>query len=176
MGAHAQIGRSMDKMRFGLRPENHWNVVCLAPDGTVKWTEDFDNLVTVTGRAKALNGALGNHGSTTWYVGFKSSGDASTDDTLNSHATWTEVRPYAGNRPLFTHTTASSGEISNTGNVAAFTINASTNILGAFLANEITGSSAGAILYGVGNFAAERTVASGDTVNVTITATLTTTT
>lgn len=167
----------MSDSKFDVTPHTHYHVECFGKDGQMKWVEDFDNLVTVLGRARLLNCIFGAYATTEWHVGLKQSGDPSTADTLDSHAGWAEGRPYAGNRPAFTNTTATSGEISNTGNVAAFTITTDSTIAGAFLTNS-SDSSGGAplIIYGVGNFASSRVCSSGDTLNVTITATITTTT
>jgi hypothetical protein len=50
---------------------------------------------------------------------------------------------------------------------SAYTINASATVAGAFVSSVNTGTSG--ILYSAGDFAASRTVASGDTLNVTLT-------
>jgi hypothetical protein len=165
-------------MQFAVTPETRYHVECIGKDGELKWVEDFPNLVTVLGRARLLNCIFGAYATTEWHVGLKQGGAPSTADTLASHGTWIESRAYAGNRPAFTNTTATSGEISNTGNVAAFAIvtDAST-ICGAFLTNSSDSSGAAPlIIYGVGDFASSRVCSSGDTLNVTVTATITTTT
>jgi hypothetical protein len=167
----------METNKFAATPHTHYHVVCYDKYGNHKWTEEFQNLVTVLGRARLLNCIFGAYATTEWHVGLKRDGDPSTADTLDSHGGWVEGRPYAGNRPAFTNTTATSGEISNTGNVAAFTITTDSTIAGAFLTNS-SDSSGGVplIIYGVGNFASSRVCSSGDTLNVTVTCTITTTT
>ncbi|MDD5366946.1 MAG: hypothetical protein PHR30_16535 [Gallionellaceae bacterium] len=164
--------------QFTVTPHTHYHVECYDKHGTHKWTEDFPNLVTVLGRARLLNCIFGAYATTEWHVGLKAGGEESTADTLDSHAGWAESRCYAGNRPAFTNTTATSGEISNAGNVAVFTVNTdASSIAGAFLTNS-SDSSGGApeIIYGVGEFASTRVCSSGDTLNVTITATITSST
>ena len=154
---------------------NHWAFVCYAPDGSVKWEDSFDNVVPMSGRTHIINAAFGSTSSSDWYVGLKSSGAPSTSDTLASHASWTESTCYSTDRKAFVESTATSDTVSNAGSVAAFAILASTSIAGAFLTNQIDGSSNG-VLLGVGDFAAARSVASGDTLNVTITCQITSST
>jgi len=164
------------KMSVGV--ENFWHVECFDKTGDLKWIEDFPNLVTVLGRARLLNCMFGNYVTTEWHIGLKAGGEESTADTLDSHAGWAESRCYAGTRPTFTDTTATSGEISNTGNASTFDIvTDASSIAGAFLTNS-SDSSAGAplIIYGVGEFASTRVCSSGDKLVVTVTCTITTTT
>ena len=91
-------------------------------------------------------------------------------DTMASHAPWAEVTPYAGNRPAFTPGTIAAGSVDNSGAKAVFTINAGATVYGAFM-NDAASGTAG-ILLGMGPFAASRAVLSGDTLNVTITCSL----
>ena len=91
-------------------------------------------------------------------------------DTMASHAPWAEITPYSGNRPAFTPGSIAAGSVDNSGSKAVFTINAGATIYGAFL-NDAASGTAG-ILLGMGPFAASRSVLSGDTLNVTITCSL----
>ena len=91
-------------------------------------------------------------------------------DTMASHAPWTESTPYSGNRPAFTPGTIAAGSVDNSGSKAVFTINAGATVYGAFL-NDAASGTAG-ILLGMGPFSASRAVLSGDTLNVTITCSL----
>jgi hypothetical protein len=91
-------------------------------------------------------------------------------DTMASHAPWAEVTPYSGNRPAFTPGTISSGSVDNSASKAVFTINAGATVYGAFM-NDANSGTAG-VLLGMGPFAASRGVLSGDTLNVTITCSL----
>jgi hypothetical protein len=95
----------------------------------------------------------------------KGTGSAAAGDTLASHAGWSEVTPYSGNRPAITFGTSSAG--SNTATAVSYTINATATVAGAFVASVNTGTSGK--LYSDGDFAASRSVLSGDTLNVTLT-------
>jgi hypothetical protein len=93
----------------------------------------------------------------------KGTGTAAVGDTLASHAGWSEVTPYSGNRPAITFGSTSAG--SNTATAVSFTITGTATVAGAFISSVNTGTSGK--LYSAGDFAASRSVASGDTLNVT---------
>lgn len=147
-------------------PRFRYEVECIGPDGKTKWRETIDNLVTTAGKTDIVDKYFkGSAYTAAWYLGLKGTGSAAAGDTLASHAGWSEVTPFAGNRPAITFGTTSSG--SNTATAVSYTINASATVAGAFVASANTGTSG--TLYSAGDFAASRTVASGDTLNVTLT-------
>jgi hypothetical protein len=75
------------------------------------------------------------------------------------------VTPYSGNRPAITFGTTAAG--SNTAAAVSYSITASATVAGAFVASVNSGTSGK--LYSAGDFAAARSVVSGDTLNVTLT-------
>lgn len=153
---------AMEAPHFGFKIE------CVGADGKVKWVEEFRNLVTTEGKNSILSVYFDAATQiTTWYLGLKGTGSAAAGDTLASHAGWSEVTPYAGNRPAITFGTASAGSLA--GSQIAFTINASATVAGAFIASAATGTTG--TLYSAGDFSASRSVVSGDTLNVTPTVT-----
>jgi hypothetical protein len=144
----------------------HYSIECVDKDGNVKWTEEFDNLVTTVGKTDIIDKYFkGSAYTAAWYLGLKGTGTAVVGDTLASHASWSEVTPYSGNRPAITFGTTSAG--SNTATAVSYTINASATVAGAFIASANTGTSG--TLYSAGDFGASRSVVSGDTLNVTVT-------
>lgn len=152
-------------------PTFTYDVVCLDKDGQEKWRESFTNLVTTVGRNDLLDKYFkGSSYSAAWYLGLKGAGSVNAADTLASHAGWSEVTPYSGNRPAITFGTTSSG--SNTATAVSYTINATATVAGAFVSSVNTGTSG--ILYSAGDFSASRSVADGDTLNVTLTVSVTT--
>lgn len=152
----------MEAPHFGFKIE------CVGADGKVKWVEEFRNLVTTEGKNSILSVYFDAATQiTTWYLGLKGTGSAAAADTLASHAGWSEVTPYAGNRPAITFGAASAGSLA--GSQIAFTINASATVAGAFIASAATGTTG--TLYSAGDFSASRSVVSGDTLNVTPTVT-----
>ena len=129
-----------------------------------QWEEIFHNTVTNEGRNDVLDKYFkGSSYTAAWYLGLKGTGSAAAGDTLASHAGWSEVTPYSGNRPAITWGTTSSQ--SNTASAVSYSITGTSTVAGAFIASVNTGTSG--ILYSAGDFAASRSVASGDTLNVT---------
>jgi len=159
-----------------------YTVECVGPDGQVKWADSFHNLVMNGGLAN-MNGAYlaGSAQSTTWYLGLVTGPGSGTTfaagDTLASHAGWTESTSYTGNRKSVTFgsaTTANPSVITNSASPSSFAMNATATIAGAFLCNVATGTSG--VLFSAGDFTGgDKSVASGDTLNVTYTFSLTAT-
>jgi hypothetical protein len=152
-----------------------YNVECRDKNGKVKWTEKCENLITTAGANDALTQYLkGSAYTAAWYVGlYKGTGTLNVADTMASHAGWTDSTDFSNaNRPTWTGGTASAGSIDNSASAAVFNINATATILGAYLVNNNTKGGTTGTLYGIAAFAASRAVVSGDTLTVTVTATL----
>lgn len=147
-------------------PSITYRVECFDADGKLKWTEEFENLVTTAGKTDIVDKYLKGSGYTAaWYLGLKGTGLAAAGDTLVSHAGWTEITSYTGNRQAITWGTTSSG--SNTASAVSFSITGTATVAGAFTSTVATGTAG--VLYSAGDFAASRSVVSGDTLNVTST-------
>lgn len=145
-------------------PAFTYDVVCIGADGKEKWREVIKNTVTTVGKNDILDEYFkGSSYTATWFLGLKAAGSISASDTLASHAGWAESTPYSGNRPAITFGTTASG--SNTASAVSISCNASATVAGAFIASVNTGTSG--ILYSAADFGASRTVADGDTLNVT---------
>ena len=159
-----------------------YTVTCVGADGVEKWSDTFHNLVVNQGLAN-MNGAYlaGTAQTTTWYLGLVTGPGSGTafaaGDTLASHIGWTENTDYSGNRKAVTFgsaTTANPSVISNSASPSAFTMTGTATIAGAFLCSTDTGTSG--ILFSEGDFTGgDKSVASGDTLNVTYTFSLTAT-
>ena len=146
-------------------PAFRYRVECVGADGRVKWVEEFTNLVTTAGKNDLMTKYFKGSGYTAaWYLGLKGAGSAAVGDTLASHAGWSEVSPYSGNRPAITFGTASGGSLAASSAVS-YSITGSATVAGAFIATANTGTSG--TLYSAGDFTASRSVVSGDTLNVT---------
>ncbi len=147
-------------------PHITYDFVCRDAAGNEKWRETIHNLVTTAGKTDIVDKYLkGSAYTAAWYCGLKGTGSAAVGDTLASHAGWAEVTPYAGNRPTVTWGTSAAG--SNTSSAVSISINATAIVAGAFTSTVNTGTSG--VLYSVGDFSASRSVLSGDTLNVTLT-------
>jgi hypothetical protein len=118
---------------------------------------------------------------TTWYIGLwgaAASNAPAAGDTMSSHIGWTEVTPYSNaTRPTATFaaaTNANPSVVTNSASPASFTINATQTVGGAFLtSNNTKGGSTGTLFSGA-DFSApgDRSVVSGDTLNVSYTLSL----
>lgn len=145
-------------------PAFEYEISCVGPDGVEKWREKVKNLVTTAGKTDIVDKYFkGSAYTAGWFLGLKGAGTAVIGDTLASHASWTEQTPYSGNRPTISFGTTSGG--SNTATAVSIAVTATATVAGAFIASVNTGTSG--ILYSAADFAASRSVASGDTLNVT---------
>ena len=139
---------------------------CRDAAGNLKWRERIENLVTTAGKTDIIDKYLkGSAYTAAWYLLLAGSGTKAVGDTLASHAGWTEITAYTGSRPAITWGTTSAG--SNTATAVSFSMTGSYTVAGAGCSTVASGTSG--TLYNVGDFAAARTGASGDTINVTVT-------
>jgi hypothetical protein len=156
-----------------------FSIECRDSEGNLKWSDALHNLVVNVGlqdmNAKYFSGTTY---TATWFIGLYGAGASNTPnsgDTAASHAGWTEITPYSNaTRPACTFGTASTADpsvITNTASPAAFTINATATVGGAFLISNNTKGGSTGILFSASDFAApgDRVVASGDVLNVTYT-------
>ena len=155
--------------------ENYWQVECIGPDGKLKWSDEFTNLVVNAGLNDSLDKHLkGSSYTAAWYVGLISgTPTVAAGDTMASHAGWAENQDYTGStRPTLVLGTVSGQSVDNSASKASYAINATATIGGAFLVNLPTKGQTSGTLYGGGAFSGgNRAVQNGDTLNVTVTAT-----
>lgn len=159
-----------------------YHMQCFDKDGNLKWEAECPNLV-VNGGLQDMNNKyfLGSAYTATWYIGLYGSGatnNPAASDTMSSHAGWTEVVPYSqATRPacsFATPTTANPSVATNSASPAVFSINATATVGGAFLTSNNTKSGTTGTLYSASDFTSpgDRSVVSGDTLNVTYTLSL----
>ena len=168
MGAQVAVGSGLSE---DLIATGVYSVECVDATGQVKWIDEFKNLVVTAGKNDILDTYFaGSSYTAAWYLGLvdgTSSPTYAAGDVLSSHAGWTENTGYSGNRKAPAWNSASSGSKATT--ATSFSVNASGIIAGAFMCTASTGTSG--ILYSAGSFTGgNRIVASGDTLNVTYTA------
>ena len=154
-----------------------YTATCVGPDGQIKWTDTFHNLVVNEG-LQSMNTTYfkGSGYTAAWYLGLVSGATSPTyaaGNTLASHSGWTELVPgtaYTGNRASVTFGTASTADpsvISSTSTSFAMLVN-STVVAGALLCTVSSGTSG--TLFSVGSFTGgNKSVDNGDTLNVTYT-------
>ena len=147
-----------------------YTIECIGADGQVRWSEDFHNLVTTAGLNDLLTQYFkGSAYTAAFYVGVTGATPTfAAGDTMASHAGWTESSAYSqATRPALTLGTAASGSIDNSASKAQFSINGT-----AFLVTNSTKGDTTGTLYGGGAFTeGNRSVVSGDTINVQATLT-----
>lgn len=163
--------------------KGRYDVVCVGEDGQIKWTDSIENLVVTVGKNDLLDKYFfGSAYTAAWYMGLVDNASYTAyaaTDTLASHTGWLENLGYtisgsSTNRATVGWSTAAAAG-SKTASVAAFTINATSTILGALMtttqARNTTSNGGAGILYSAGTFTGgARSVISGDTLNVTYTA------
>lgn len=158
-----------------INPKGRFVAECYDSHGSLKWREEISNLVTTVGKNKILDTIFANAAGGAVVMGLKGTGSAAAGDTQASHAGWSEVGganapTYSGTRPTPAFSAASAGSKSTSAAVAFSMTGAGTvagcfiNIGGLATKDDTTGT-----LLSAGDFAASRTVANGDTVNVSYT-------
>ena len=183
MGFGGTVAGSGGLGLHGRAPRSLYHVECVQPDGSVRWAEDFGNVVTLDGRIMLLDRFFkGSSYTAAWYVGIIKSTQLvnSTDYMASTTRDWSESTAYSdGARRTLTLATVSTASVDNSTGKAAFTINQTTEIFGAFVTNSSqisTGSTY--VLYGAAVFnnpsSSGRSVVSGDTLNITVTLTAST--
>jgi hypothetical protein len=156
-----------------------YRVECRDKDGNLKWVAESANLVVNAG-LQDMNDKyfLGSTYTATWYIGLygaASSNNPAASDTAALHPGWTEVTPYSNaTRPACVFGSATNADpsvITNSLSPAQFNINATQVVGGAFLiSNNVKGGTLG-VLFSASDFQSpgDRSVATGDTLNVTYT-------
>ena len=161
----------------GARAGGVFHAQCFDKDGNLKWETAEHNLVVNEGLQNMNTQYFkGSTYSAAFYLGLitgPGSGTSySASDTLASHS-WTEYTDYSGSRKLVSFGTASTADpsvISNSGSPSSFSISGSGGVIaGAFLCTVASGTSG--VLFSESDFQSpgDRTVVSGDTLNVTYT-------
>lgn len=152
-----------------------FTVQCHDKDGNLKWEIAQPNLVVNEGLAFMNDTFFAGSGYTkSWYLGLISGTGPviAAADTLASHA-WTEVpvtTGYSGNRKAVTFTSATEANPSVcAGGSVSFAMLGTYVVSGAFLCTVASGTSG--TLFSASEFEApgDRSVVSGDTLNVTYT-------
>lgn len=192
-GDHAQVTvQSNVAGAESVGVEGYYHVVCRAADGSIKWQDEFPNLVNAGGKELMLDTLLSGTSYTTVgpFLGLISGASPTfaAADTMTSHAGWTEFIAYTVGGSAV-RGTASFSSATSTGttptNVTTKTATAITYTItgaggtvgGCFL---VTGSGASSTqsntsgtLYSAGAFSTAKVTTAGDTVSVTYSTTAT---
>lgn len=167
-----------------MRLRHHFHVE-LYRGGRLLWQDDFENLVVNEGLTDILeqyyNGAAY---TAAHFVGLTDGTPTfAAGDTMASHAGWVEQifyhaqigSPAANVRPEYQPAAAASQSIDNALNKAVFDIEGGGGTVGgAFLTTDSAkGGTAGTLVGGNAFTGGDRTLSGGDTLNVTVTASMT---
>lgn len=145
-------------------PSATFNIVCHDAEGNFKWEETIHNTVMTAGKTDILDKYLkGSSYTAAWFMLLCGTGSIVAGDTLASHAGWAEITAYSGNRPAITWGSTSAG--SNTATAVVFTMNNTYTVAGAGCCTVTTGTSG--VLYDAADFGSSRSGASGDTLTIT---------
>lgn len=155
--------------------KHKWEFECFDKDGNLKWRETCYNLVVNVGLDDILDKYWkGSTYTAAHYVGLTSgTPTVAATDTMSSHAGWTEVVAYSeGTREALTLGTVSSQSVDNSASKASFSINGTTTTGGAFISTDSTKSgTSGTLVCAVAFTGGDKSLSSGDTLNVTCTLT-----
>lgn len=154
-----------------------YHIQCFDKDGLLKWEDTTHNLVVNEGLQSMNTQYFKGVGySAAFYVGLVTGPGSGTTytaaDTLASHS-WIEFTNYSGSRKVATFGTATTADpsvISNSASPASFAITSSGGVVaGAFLCTVSSGTAG--VLFSEADFQSpgDRTVVSGDTLNITYT-------
>lgn len=160
--------------------KGRYDVVCIGPDGKVKWRDHIDNVVCTIGKNVALDSFLAGSAYTVTgpFMGLISSASfsaVSAADTMASHAGWLEAGnanapTYSGTRKTAAWSAASGGSKALSA-ALSFAITGTGTVKGAFMtygtgAVNTIDSTAGTLL-SAGLFAGgDKIVGNGDTLQV----------
>ena len=166
-------------MREGAKAHGVYKIECFDSEGNLKWTIEESNLVVNQGlqdmNTKYFKGATY---TAAWYLGLygaAASNNPVAGSTAASPTGITEVTAYSQSTRVAvtfgTATTADPSVISNSASPSAFSINGTTTVGGAFLISDSTKSGTSGVLFSASDNQSpgDRSVISGDTVNVTYT-------
>lgn len=151
----------------GIRLAGRFIITCRGSTGERKWEEYIENLVVNEGLQYILDSAfLGSSQVTSFFIGLTgTTPSAAAANTLTTHAGWTEVSAYTGNRKAWTKV-RSSQTLSNSASKGSFSIDENDTTCGGALVGTVSTGTAGKLIC-VGAFTGgDKTADSGDTVEV----------
>ncbi len=165
-----------DAVAHRMMLRHKYRIECFR-EGELIWDDEFENLVVTVGRNEYLDKVYKASAYTASHFVGLTAGTPSfaAADTMASHGGWTEVTTYSeAVRQTFTPGTVAAGSVDNSAAKAVFSINGSATVGGAFLTtNNTKGGTTGILMGGNAFTGGDRSLQNNDTLNVTVTASLT---
>lgn len=164
----------MSNLRVIAHLGDVFEIECFGLNGNLLWREKVKNLVVNVGLDDVLDKYFKGSGYTAaHYIGLTDGTPSfAADDTMASHAGWSEMTIYSEtSRPQAVWGTVSGQSVDNSANKAVFSITGSGTIGGLFLCTDDTKGGTSGTLYGGGAFTGgDKPVADGYTLHVQATA------
>lgn len=158
------------KAKSGARVQGVFKVRCIRPDGSIRWEEEVQNLITNVGLNFILDSGLNSTEAGTIYLGLKNAGSPAAGDTMPSHSGWTENQNYdEATRPAWGQGSASSQAVTN-GTAVDFTIDTDSQTIAGLFATTVAtkGGTTGTLISAV-DFASSKAADDNDVIQVTYT-------
>lgn len=162
--------------------EGRYTVECRAADGSLKWTDVIDNLVTTQGKNDALDKYLEGAGYTAaWYIGLIAATGytgVNVADTMGAHAGWQEAG--GATAPAYSEGArqapdfgAAAGGSKGTSAPVVFSMTSNGTVKGCFLASSAAKDGTAGVLYSAGLFSGgDKVLGAGDSLSVSYSASL----
>lgn len=157
---------------YGVGFKNTYKFEAFDKEGNLKWEETVNNLVVNTGLDHILNNYYkASNFTAAHFVGLLSNTPTiAAADTMGTHAGWSEITAFSeAARQALTLGTVSGQSVNNSASKAVFTINGTANIGGAFISTSATFGDNGVLIGAAAFTTGNRSLISGDTLNVTVT-------
>lgn len=156
-------------MKSLLLATGRWEYEIVRPDGSVRsWGTIHNGIVNA-----ALNDLLAVYFQSgtqkpSWFAGLIASGNVTlnSDDTIGTHAGWTESTAYSeATRRQWSPETVSGQTLQNSASMQ-FTMNAVTTLAGLFIVSNSTKGGTTGLLWSTGLFDTEQTMSVGETLRL----------
>lgn len=154
-----------------------WRFVGRRVDGSVKWVEDVDNLVVDEGLNDMADVYFHSATATaeaSWFVGLTTGTNTpAAGDTMASHAGWTEWTTYdEAARQAWGHAAPTVKIVTNSTPLTYTSSSDTQTVGGGFLTSVTTKGGSTGKLFNMAAFASNKSLDTGETVDVTVTITM----
>lgn len=147
-----------------------YEITCIAPDGTVRWTEQVENVIPTAAQNYFISAALtGGSRYSTWYIGLYNNNYApvASDTMLTFSPSAGEETNYEESvRQTLVPDSVANGLYSNYDSPAEFTFTAERTVRGGFICSASDKSGTGGLLLSAALFSSPRTISTEEVLQV----------